>query len=190
MTGRGISSPDAIVTKEADDLNRWEASIHVRPSSVTSIPLSPATIRKAKYFARMHKLRGYRAWLKQIIEERIRIEETVLTEVKQELRKESRRLDLHSLRELSVTERSLQVTYRKGRPFAAYLYLSRKPGEKSVRTEPSPDGLLVIDYGADGRPIGVEITASESVTLDRLNTLLKALGQPPLPEQEFRPLSA
>jgi len=47
-------------------------------------------VRKAKYFARMHKLRGYRAWLKQIIEERIRIEETVLTEVKQELRKESR----------------------------------------------------------------------------------------------------
>ena len=81
---------DAVVMKEADDLTRWEAPIHVKPSSVTSIPLSPATIRKAKYFARMHKLRGYRAWLKQIIEERIRIEETVLTKLRQELKKESR----------------------------------------------------------------------------------------------------
>jgi len=35
---------DAIVTKEADDLNRWDAPIHGKPSGVTSIPLSPATI--------------------------------------------------------------------------------------------------------------------------------------------------
>lgn len=90
MTGRGISSPDAIVTKEADDLNRWDAPIRVKPSRVTLIPLSPAAIRKAKYFARVHKFRGYRTWLKQIIEERIRREEAVLTELRQELRKESR----------------------------------------------------------------------------------------------------
>lgn len=31
-----------------------------------------------------------------------------------------------------MTERSLQVTYRKGRPFAAYLHLSHPTGEKSV----------------------------------------------------------
>jgi hypothetical protein len=45
-----------------------------------------------------------------------------------------------------MTERSLQVTYRKGRPFAAYLHLSHQTGEKSVKTVPSPDGLLVVDY--------------------------------------------
>ncbi len=28
-----------------------------------------------------------------------------------------------------MTERSLQVTYRKGRPFAAYLHLSHATGE-------------------------------------------------------------
>lgn len=89
-----------------------------------------------------------------------------------------------------MTERSLQITYRKGRPFAAYLYLSRKPGERSVRTEPTSNGLLVVDYASDGRPIGVEITAPEAVTLDSINTLLKSLGQPPLLEQEFRPLTA
>lgn len=89
-----------------------------------------------------------------------------------------------------MTERSLQITYRKGRPFAAYLYLSHKAGEKSARTEASLDGLLVVDYAADGRPIGVEITAPEAVTLERVNALLKDLGQPPLPEQEFKPLTA
>jgi len=89
-----------------------------------------------------------------------------------------------------MTERSLQITYRKGRPFAAYLYLSHKPGEKSVRTEPTSNGLLVVDYASDGRPIGVEITAPEAVTLDSINTLLENLGQPPLLEQEFRPLTA
>lgn len=89
-----------------------------------------------------------------------------------------------------MTERSLQVTYRKGRAFAAYLHLSHATGERSIRTEASSDGLLVVDYASDGRPIGVEITAPEAVTLDRLNALLAGLGQPPLPEQEFRPLTA
>ena len=32
-----------------------------------------------------------------------------------------------------MTERSLQVTYRKGRVFAAYLHLSHHTGEKSAR---------------------------------------------------------
>ena len=48
-----------------------------------------------------------------------------------------------------MTERSLQVTYRKGRAFAAYLHLSHPTGEKSARTVASPDGLLIVDYGAD-----------------------------------------
>jgi len=88
-----------------------------------------------------------------------------------------------------MTERSLQITYRKGRAFAAYLYLRHATGERSARTEASADGLLVVDYAADGRPIGVEITAPEAVTLDRLNGLLTGLDQPPLAEQEFRPLT-
>jgi len=33
-----------------------------------------------------------------------------------------------------MTERSLQVTYRKGRAFAAYLHLSHPTGEKSAKT--------------------------------------------------------
>ena len=89
-----------------------------------------------------------------------------------------------------MTERSLQITYRKGRAFAAYLYLSRGMGQKSARSEAASDGLLVVDYAADGRPIGVEITAPDAVTLDRINALLAQIGEPPLREEEFRPLTA
>jgi hypothetical protein len=89
-----------------------------------------------------------------------------------------------------MTERSLQVTYRKGRAFAAYLHLSHTAGEKSAKTSASSDGLLVIDYDASGRPIGVEITAPGSVSLERLNQLLLELGQAPLAEQDYAPVLA
>lgn len=89
-----------------------------------------------------------------------------------------------------MTERSLQVTYRKGRPFAAYLHLSHATGEKSVKTVPSPDGLLVVDYAGNGQPIGVEITAPLAVPLERLNRLLANLGEPPLSEQDYLPVRA
>jgi len=78
-----------------------------------------------------------------------------------------------------VTERSLQVTYRNGKAFAAYLHLLHQTGEKSVKTVPSADGLLVVDYAQDGKPIGVEITAPSAVPLDRVNRLLADLGETP-----------
>ncbi len=89
-----------------------------------------------------------------------------------------------------MTERSLQVTYRKGRAFAAYLHLAHPTGEKSVKMAPSPDGLLVIDYGATGRPLGIEITAPQYVSLERLNQLLADLGETPMAEQDYKPLRA
>ena len=84
-----------------------------------------------------------------------------------------------------MTERSLQVTYRKGRPFAAYLHLSHVTGEKSARTVATADGLLVVDYNSDGRPVGVEMTAPQAVSLERINELLASLSQPPLADHEF-----
>jgi hypothetical protein len=88
-----------------------------------------------------------------------------------------------------MTERSLQVTYRKGRTFAAYLHLSHPTGKKSVTTVASPDGFIV-DYAGSGRPLGVEITAPQAVPLERLNLLLAELGEPPLAEQDYRPARA
>ena len=49
----------------------------------------------------------------------------------------------------------LEVTYRKGKPFAAYLYLDRRPGDSAVRSQRRED--FVVDYAKDGRPIGVEL---------------------------------
>jgi hypothetical protein len=89
-----------------------------------------------------------------------------------------------------MTERSLQVTYRKGRAFAAYLHLAHATGEKSTRTVASPDGLLIVDYSASGKPLGVEITAPQAVPLDRLNQLLAELGEPPLAEKDYKPARA
>ena len=89
-----------------------------------------------------------------------------------------------------MTERSLQVTYRKGQAFAAYLHLSHQTGERSVRTVATPDGLLVVDYGVAGRPIGVEITAPRAVPLERLNQLLTDLGETPLAERDYQPVRA
>ena len=89
-----------------------------------------------------------------------------------------------------MTERSLQVTYRKGRPFAAYLHLSHATGEKSAKTVPSPDGLLVVDYSGSGHAVGVEITAPQAVSLERINRLLAELGETPLAENEYQPVQA
>lgn len=89
-----------------------------------------------------------------------------------------------------MTERSLQVTYRKGRAFAAYLHLSHQTGDKSARTVATSDGLLVVDYDATGRPLGVEITAPQAVPLDRLNQLLTELGEIPMAEHEYKPVRA
>ena len=89
-----------------------------------------------------------------------------------------------------MTERSLQVTFRKGQPFAAYLHLSHTTGEKSAKATASPDGLLIVDYGASGRAVGIEITAPRAVSLERLNQLLAELDEAPLAAHEFQPVQA
>jgi uncharacterized protein YuzE len=83
----------------------------------------------------------------------------------------------------------LEVTFRKGRPLAAYYYLPRKDGDTSVRTEPA-DGGMVVDYAADGRPIGIEITAPARLVLDEMNRLLVRLGHRPVKREDLAPLAA
>ncbi len=88
-----------------------------------------------------------------------------------------------------MKERYLEVTFRNGRPLAAYLYLPRIDGDRSVRTEETDSGLL-IDYAEDGRPIGIEITAPENVTVPQLNAVLDRLGIERLRPDETAPLHA
>jgi uncharacterized protein YuzE len=88
-----------------------------------------------------------------------------------------------------MKDRYLEVTFRKGKPMAAYLYLPRDPGEKSQRTEKAGNGIL-IDYGKTGRPIGIEITAPDHVNLTILNDVLAKLKVHPIEASELAPLLA
>lgn len=83
----------------------------------------------------------------------------------------------------------LEVTFRRGKPFAAYLYLPRRVGAKAARTEDRGSGLLA-DFDDSGSPIGVEITAPSSVTIDDLNAVLEALGAEVLVAEDLAPLRA
>jgi hypothetical protein len=65
----------------------------------------------------------------------------------------------------------LEVTCRKGKAMAAYLYLPRNSGDRAVRTAKTAPGMLV-DYAADGRPIGIEFMSTTAIHLASLNCLI------------------
>ena len=83
----------------------------------------------------------------------------------------------------------LEVTFRKGRPVAAYLYLPRPTGARAARTtEPRP-GVLV-DYSADGAPIGIEITDPAHAEAASINEVLSEVGAPSVELADLAPLRA
>ena len=88
-----------------------------------------------------------------------------------------------------MKEPYLEVTFRRGKPIAAYLYLPRKTGERSFRTLKAEAGM-VIDFDQKGNPIGIEITAPTKVTITDLNHVLIKLGLPPMQDNELAPLRA
>ena len=88
-----------------------------------------------------------------------------------------------------MSEAYLEVTYRDGKPFAAYLYLPRRAGAKAERTDQLGKGMLV-DYDGEGVPMGVEITAPQLVTAEDINRVLDQLGLPRLRPEELAPLRA
>ncbi len=83
----------------------------------------------------------------------------------------------------------LQVTYRHGSPWIAYLYLPRKKGEKSDRcVEVEPD--MVLDINAEGKLIGIELVTPELVTLEAINGVLEDYGFQPLDASDLKPILA
>jgi hypothetical protein len=88
-----------------------------------------------------------------------------------------------------MKQRYLEVTFRKGKPLAAYLYLPRPAGAKAARTSDAGRGVK-IDYDARETPIGVEITAPSAITVDDLIALLATLGIDQLDRSELAPLAA
>lgn len=83
----------------------------------------------------------------------------------------------------------LEVTYRKGRAIAAYLYLPTRSGDKSTLTELAHPGF-VVDFNRQGTSIGIEITAPRKVTVAALNQVLRGLGLPPVTRTDIAPLRA
>lgn len=84
---------------------------------------------------------------------------------------------------------SLQITYRKGQPFAAYIYLAKAPGTKSVRTEEVAPELL-IDFAADGSPLGIEIVSPRAVSEAEILAAFDRLGIERPPAADLAPLRA
>jgi hypothetical protein len=82
----------------------------------------------------------------------------------------------------------LEVTFRKGKPLAAYLYLPRRTDDKSARVESACAGMNV-DYAADGRAIGIEILTPRLASVESLNALLRRLQLPPVEAEELGPLA-
>jgi len=84
---------------------------------------------------------------------------------------------------------SLQVTYKGGKPLAAYLSLGYNGKRAVARTEEvSPD--LLVDFAADGLPLGLEILSPGTVTVERVWAVFDHLGLERPPASELSPLPA
>lgn len=88
-----------------------------------------------------------------------------------------------------MSSRYLEITYRQGKPVAAYYYLPRQPGDFSARSVIGEAGLIT-DFAPDGRPIGIEISSPSSITLASINAALTAVRQPPAVADDIAPLLA
>ncbi len=88
-----------------------------------------------------------------------------------------------------MKQRYLEVTFRNGQPIAAYLYLPREAGDASVRSERREEGLIV-DFAADGRAIGIEITAPRHLSRAALDRVLLDIHAEPVTATELDPLLA
>ena len=85
-----------------------------------------------------------------------------------------------------MTVPSLQVTYRRGRAIAAYISLGARVRKCHSTQEASPG--IIVDYGRDGRAIGVELASPATASLAAVNRVLRAVGVPALRRSDFAPL--
>jgi len=86
-------------------------------------------------------------------------------------------------------QRYLEITFRKGKPVAAYLYLTDDQGEKSQRSEEFGSGL-VLDFDQGDELVGIEITSPASMTVDSVNDALQRHHMPLIASDELSPLVA
>lgn len=84
---------------------------------------------------------------------------------------------------------SLQITYRRGRPSAAYIYFDAAKHARVERSEEiAPE--IVVDYDSDSNPIGVEIVSPDSTGVDEILRVFDRLGITRPDSSELDPLVA
>jgi hypothetical protein len=88
-----------------------------------------------------------------------------------------------------MKHRYLEITYRRGKPMAAYLYLPRPTRARSARTVEARPHLL-IDYAASGEVIGLELTSPAQTPATVINDVLQELGLAAIDPAELSPLAA
>lgn len=84
---------------------------------------------------------------------------------------------------------TLEVTFLHGQALTAYYDLGAGSDVASVRCRRLDPGLIV-DYDADDRPLGIEITAPRKLSLEAFNRVLGELGLPEVSDAELAPLRA
>jgi hypothetical protein len=83
----------------------------------------------------------------------------------------------------------IEVTYRDGKPFAAYLYLSTC-GDPAVATTRRVRPGLVADFAADGALVGLEIVHPSRTTRAELLQVLRELHVTDITEEQLEPIGA
>lgn len=76
---------DDIVIMQADEETAWEEPVPVHKTGRTSLALPAVLFARVAFFARLHHAASPADWLRQVIRERLDVEEAALTAVKQDL---------------------------------------------------------------------------------------------------------
>ena len=76
---------DKIVMAQANDGSAWGKSIRVRRPKLASVSLPAELEARAAFFARLHRQAKVEDWLRQIIQERMDLEEAAFAGVKREM---------------------------------------------------------------------------------------------------------
>ncbi len=87
-----------------------------------------------------------------------------------------------------MNDRYLEITFRRGKPLAAYLYLTGKKGTWCTKTI-KIDERLIADYDQDGVPIGLEIISPATASVQQIKDALEKIDVEPIDENELAPLS-
>ena len=72
---------DKILEQEANELCKAGEPKHIK-KQVMTLQLPPLWLEKAKFVATLHNFSDYRDWIGQIVKERIRLEESLIRDLK------------------------------------------------------------------------------------------------------------